>query len=211
MTREITLDALAEVLRTRGASRRSLTGIAGAPGSGKSTLADALADKLNAAEPDSATVLPMDGYHYDDLVLEPRGWRPRKGAPHTYDVAGFLHMVGRLKANTEAQIALPVFDRSIEIARAGARLVPSTVRHVIVEGNYLLLDAPLWSDLADAFDTTVFIDVPMGVLERRLTERWKDMTPEDRRTKLEGNDLPNARRVVSERRASEFVLRAPAD
>ena len=38
------------------------------------------ADALNAEEPGSASVFPMDGYHYDDLVLVPRGLRPRKGA-----------------------------------------------------------------------------------------------------------------------------------
>lgn len=79
----------------------------------------------------------MDGYHFVDMVLVPRGLRPRKGAPETFDVAGLHHMLLRLRRDEEAEIAVPVFDRRIEIARS--------VRHVIVEGNYLLLGRPGWS------------------------------------------------------------------
>ena len=106
----------------------------------------------------------MDGYHFDDRVLDLRGLRARKGAPETFDVAGLCHMLVRLKRNEETEIAVPVFDRDLEIARAGARLIPRSAKHVIVEGNYLLLDRPSWRDLHAHFDITVMIDVPEAVL-----------------------------------------------
>ena len=154
------LQTLLKTLRDRGAAGRHITAIAGAPGSGKSTLAETIADALNADTPGIAEVFPMDGYHYDDMLLDARGWRPRKGAPHTFDVPGFSHTLKRLRDNTEDSVAVPVFDRSIEIARAGARLIERSVRHVIVEGNYLLLKQAPWDRLAPLFDTTVFLDVP---------------------------------------------------
>ena len=116
-------------------------------------------------------------------------------------------MLARMRANAEPEIAVPVFDRSIEIARAGARLIPQSVRHVICEGNYLLLDAAPWDALAPLFDTTVFLDVTMPELERRLTERWQALAPDDFLAKMHSNDLPNARRVVESSRAAEFVVR----
>ena len=206
--KQLDLAAILQVVRARGASARSLTAIAGAPGSGKSTLAEAVVAQLNEEAADSAAVLPMDGYHFDDRVLVPRGMRPRKGAPDTFDVAGFYHMLQRLKRNEEPEIAVPVFDRELEIARAGARLIPRSVRHLIVEGNYLLLDRPGWSSLRSLFDTTIMIAVSEAVLRQRLVARWQgyQLAPDEVMAKVETNDLPNGRLIVSASAPAEFVV-----
>lgn len=205
-------DGLLAIVRERGRARRSVTAIAGPPGSGKSTFAENLARRLKAEQPSSAAVLPMDGYHFDDDILVARGWRARKGAPHTFDVAGFAHMLARLRANAEPEVAVPVFDREFEIARNSARIIPASARHLIVEGNYLLVDMPPWSDLAQYFDTTVFLDVPMEVLRARLTARWKDLEPDARARKIDENDMPNAIYCLKRSRRPEFLVRnATAD
>ena len=207
MSKQIDLAGILQVVRQRGQSTRSLTAVVGAPGAGKSTLAEALVAKLNEEAADSAAVLPMDGYHFDDRVLVPRGLRPRKGAPDTFDVAGFYHMLQRLKRNDEAEIAVPVFDRDLEIARAGARLIPRSVRHLIVEGNYLLLDRPGWSRLSTLFDTTIMIAVPEEILRQRLVAQWQGygIPPDEITAKVEANDLPNGRLVVSDSVQAEFI------
>ena len=197
---------LKSIVQERGKAGRSVTAIAGPPGAGKSTLAEELAEALNADEPGSAAVFPMDGYHYDDLVLVPRGLRPRKGAPNTFDVAGFAHMLGRLRQNEDREIAVPVFDRSIEIARAGGRMIPQSVRHLIVEGNYILLDTGDWRLLHRHYDTTVLIDVPEEELRRRLTERWKELDPQAFAFKMEENDIPNGRLVRTGSITPEFTV-----
>ncbi len=203
----VDISGLARILRELDFSNRSTTAIAGPPGSGKSTCAEKLAQMLNAETPDCAMVMPMDGYHYDDLVLRPRGWLSRKGAPHTFDVAGFKTMLERLTANDEPEIAVPVFDRELEIARNSARIIPSSITHVIVEGNYLLLDSRPWTGLARYFDTTVYLDVPIGILRARLEKRWEDLPPGSRIQKLEENDIPNAKLVMENRRRSDYVVR----
>lgn len=202
----VDLARLKSIVKERGRAGRSITAIAGPPGAGKSTLAEALAEALNGEEPGSAAVFPMDGYHYDDLLLVPRGLRPRKGAPDTFDVPGFAHMLGRLRENAEREIAVPVFDRSIEIARAGARVIPQTVRHLIVEGNYILLDSGDWRLLHRHYDTTVLIEVPEEELRRRLTDRWKDLDPEALAFKMDENDLPNGRLVRTGSIVPEFTF-----
>ncbi len=188
---------LADLLQTRAASGRVIVAMVGAPGSGKSTLADKLAGKLNARAEGLAMVLPMDGYHYDDTYLTPAGLQSRKGAPQTFDVGGLYHTLKRLRARDEACVAVPVFDRKIEIARAGARLIPAEVPVIIVEGNYLLLDQPPWSRLAPMFDVTVMIEVPEHALRSRLKGRWErlGLTPPEIAAKLDDNDLPNGRLV----------------
>lgn len=197
MTRTIDLAGLADELERRVGAGRVIVAIAGAPGSGKSTMAERLAGKLNGRMPGLAAVLPMDGYHYDDLYLVPAGLRPRKGAPHTFDVGGLYHTVKRLRDRDEAEVAVPVFDRQIEIARAGARLIPAEVPVIIAEGNYLLLDQAPWDRLRPLFDATVMVDVPEHVLRARLRGRWERLGMDEAaiRSKLEENDLPNARLV----------------
>ncbi|MET3614930.1 pantothenate kinase [Rhizobium aquaticum] len=204
-----TLETLIAAIATKGeAGNRVISAIAGPPGAGKSTLAEQIVDALNSAEPGSSAILPMDGYHYDDMLLVPRGLRPRKGAPETFDAAGFAHMLMRLRQNAEPEIAVPVFDRSIEIARAGARMISQSVRYIIAEGNYLLLDEGRWRELHRHYDVTVMIREPDAVLRARLEDRWKNLTAEERAWKLDGNDLPNGRRVMEGSIAADFVYGA---
>lgn len=211
MTADTDPEALARHLIALDPGRRVLCAIAGAPGSGKSTVAEALVGQMNALEPGAAALLPMDGFHYDDLYLVPAGLRPRKGAPETYDVDGLRHVLIRLRANDEPSVAVPVFDRDIEIARAGARLIPQSVRVIVVEGNYLLLTRPPWNALRPLFDVTVLLDVPEKELRARLNRRWTHykLTPDEIAWKLDGNDLPNSRVVRKESGPADFRI-APA-
>jgi pantothenate kinase len=204
----VDLEALTGVIRERSTALRSLTAIVGAPGAGKSTLAAKLAAALNTDAVGSAAVLEQDGYHFDDRVLEQRRMRDRKGAPETFDTGGLFHMLRRLKENLEDEVAVPVFDRDIEIARAGARIIPRSVRSIIVEGNYLLLDRQGWRDLRALFDVTVTIVVTEETLRQRLIARWQsfNLSPDEIIAKVEGNDLPNGRLVMGASAKAEFAF-----
>lgn len=189
---------------------RHVIAVAGAPGSGKSTLAERLHDALEAQAPGLSTILPMDGYHYDDAVLHQMGRRPWKGAPDTFDVGGLRNTLKRLRDPAEGAVAVPVFDRGLEISRGSARIVPAEARLILAEGNYLLLDQAPWSDLAPMFDLTVFVDVPEPELRRRLTRRWQGfgLSPDEIAFKLDENDLPNGRAIISGSRAADLVVGA---
>lgn len=207
MTTDITFEALANRLaKMAKGEKRQFVALAGAPGAGKSHVADTLFDTIEDQAPGSAAVLPMDGYHFDDILLEARGDRPRKGAPHTFDVNGFAAMLDRLALDDGQTVVVPVFDRDIEIARAGAREIPPEARLIVVEGNYLLLDQPDWAVLADRFDLTVFIDVPEAVLRERLAKRWVALDPVAKGEKLDGNDFPNMELVINHSRPADFRL-----
>ena len=203
--------SLAVTIRDKAeGANRYMVAIAGPPGAGKSTLSEGLFKELSAMG-EKAIVVPMDGFHFDDAVLEARGLKARKGAPETFDVAGFAVLLQRIRSGEDA-IAIPVFDRSLEISRAGARIVQADQPIVVVEGNYLLLDRSPWDALAPYFDRTIFIDVPETVLRERLVRRWLDLgfDPEAARARAEGNDLVNARLVMSASRAADRVWRPAA-
>ena len=194
----------AAIFKRAAGAQRFVVAIAGPPGSGKSTLAQ----RLNVVLPeDASAVVPMDGFHFDDVVLDSRGLRPRKGAPETFDYAGFAALLKRIRAG-EPEVAIPVFDRSMELSRAGASIIGPGVKFVLVEGNYLLLDEEPWSALSGLFDFSIFVDVPRGELERRLLERWRGhgKSDEDARAWIASNDLPNIERVLARRRRADLVI-----
>lgn len=188
---------------------RVIVAIAGPPASGKSTFAEALRDCINHNYPDSAEVFPMDGYHFDDTYLTPMGWQARKGAPHTFDVGGLHAMFARLKLNEEPEIAVPVFDRSLEIARAGARIIPQETKIIIAEGNYLLLKLKPWSNLCALFDLSVMLDVPVGTLEARLQDRWArfGFTKAEATEKISANDLLNIHEVLNNSSIADITFK----
>jgi pantothenate kinase len=187
---------------------RIVVALAGPPGAGKSTVSEALVDALNSVMPGSAAVVPGDGFHYDDAVLGSLNLLDRKGSPDTFDVGGFRSLLLRLRANNEPAVAVPVFDRILEISRAAGRLISSDVKYLIVEGNYLLLDLAPWSSLRDCFDATIMLQVDRKTLETRLLDRWRSLgfDESDSYEKVRRNDLPNADIVISASNIADFTI-----
>lgn len=194
---------IAREITTRGAAAdRFIVAVAGPPGAGKSTIAGSIAKAIGVG----ARVVPMDGFHLDNAVLDRLGLRARKGAPETFDATGFLHLMQRLRAGGDA--AIPVFDRHADLARAGADLVTVADKYLIVEGNYLLLNDMPWTDLAPLFDLTIYIDVAEAELDRRLVDRWHHhgKTAVEARHWIDSNDMPNIRRVTQGSRQADIVI-----
>lgn len=185
---------------------RTIIAVAGAPGSGKSTLAGELSRRLRDQKTENV-VVPMDGFHLDNNILEKRGLLARKGAPETFDAAGLVRLIKALKAKED--VVAPVFDRPRDISIAGAVDIAPTCPVIIVEGNYLLFNEAPWTDLQEYWDVTAFLDVPMPELRARLIQRWLNLnhsrTVATRRA--ESNDIPNAQRVCDNMIEADFVLK----
>jgi fructokinase len=197
------LGKLASVILERAAgSHPFLLAVAGAPGSGKSTLAEALSEELQQP----SCVIPMDGFHLDNVTLHAEGLFSRKGAPETFDLEGFSRLATALR-DGGAQ-TFPTFDRGADRVVPEGGIVPSGTRILIFEGNYLLLDEPGWRDLHHLWDASVWLDIPHRVLEERLMQRWRShgLSDEEARARVWRNDLPNAVRVSDTRKPSSWVL-----
>ena len=189
---------LQHILALPQGSGRSLVAIAGAPASGKSTLAAEMTGALRQAGR-KARLIPMDGFHLDNAVLEARGLLARKGAPETFDADGFIVLMNRVKAGEE--VVYPTFDRVRDLSIAGAAVIDANCDLVVVEGNYLLFDEPPWRSLADLWDFSIWCDTSEPVLLERCVQRWLDHnhTPDEARVRAESNDMANARRVIDMR------------
>ena len=186
----------AAALATRG--ERAILGITGAPGAGKSTLAQWLADELG----DDAVLVPMDGFHLANEVLIALGRRDRKGAPDTFDAAGYVAMLERLRSQDDEVVYAPRFDREIEESIGSAIPVARSVRLVVTEGNYLLLAQDPWSRIRSLLDEAWFLMPADAVRHERLIARHMAFgkTEEEARAWSMGSDERNA-----------VVIRATAD
>ena len=175
---------------------RRVVALAGPPASGKSTVAQMLADALQA-DGVAAQVVPMDGFHLDDRLLIADGTRDRKGAPHTFDGAGFLRLIRALQDPED--VIFPLFDRTHEIAIAGAGRVPAACTTVLVEGNYLLLDQAPWDALRAHWSLSIALHPPRDVLQDRLLKRWDThgKTRAEAAAWIANNDMPNIETVLT--------------
>ncbi len=182
---------------------RTLLGIAGPPGAGKSTLAARVADALGA----DAVVVPMDGFHLAQATLERLGRADRKGAPDTFDAAGFVALLHRLRASEETVWA-PEYRRDLRHGVTGAIEVPATTPLVIVEGNYLLCDEAGFGPVRELLDETWFCEIDDDVRIERLIARHiaTGKEPGFAREWVLGSDEANARLVATTRdRADRLV------
>ena len=201
------VNALAErVHALRPAHQRILVALAGAPGSGKSTLAAELCRRMRDQKI-RAEVVPMDGFHLDNAILDTRGLRARKGSPDTFDAAGFVHLIRRL--SDRAEVFVPLFDRTRDLAIAGATVVSADCEVVIIEGNYLLFNQAPWSDLAPLWTLSARLDVPLPELRARLIQRWLTLglSRAAATRRAESNDIPNAARVIDLALPADLILR----
>lgn len=210
-------DAALLAARIRGLHRpghRVLIGIVGAPGSGKSTLAAAVQDQLLRGPAAIPTALvPMDGYHLAQHVLDLAGTADIKGAPGTFDAAGYVALLQRLvpaPGNDRQEIVYaPEFRRAIEEPIAGAVPVGREVEVVITEGNYLLSEEAPWDRVKPLLTEAWYLDTPEDLRLSRLVSRHIAFgrTPELALTRsTTGTDGLNAAYVFATRPRADLLL-----
>jgi pantothenate kinase len=202
-------ELLERAVRLAGSGRgRVLLGITGAPGSGKSTLAQALPPALERRGV-RAVLVGMDGFHIAHRALAELGLLEVKGAPHTFDVAGYVALLRRLRDPTEGLVWAPEFRRDIEDAVQASVPVAPEVRLVVTEGNYLLLDGP-WRPVRELLDEVWFVEVPERLRHQRLAARHAlfGRTPAQAWERTLGSDERNALTVAATRDRADLVVTA---
>ncbi|MEU4142527.1 nucleoside/nucleotide kinase family protein [Streptomyces parvulus] len=205
-------DLLARARALPSNGRRAVLGIAGAPGAGKSTLAERLVRQLNGSDGRWAAHVPMDGFHLADAELDRLGRRDRKGAPDTFDAAGYAALLGRLREEDGDVVYAPGFERVLEQPIAGAVPVPPSARLVVTEGNYLLLGTGAWARVRARLDEVWFCSLAEDERIRRLVARHERFgkSPEQARAWALGTDQRNADLVNAGRHRADLVIAAEA-
>jgi pantothenate kinase len=187
--------------------RRSILGITGAPAAGKSTYAEQLTAKL-AADGHNVALVPMDGYHLAQSVLEELGLAAVKGAPHTFDGYGFVALLRRLKESPDEQIWAPRFDRGLEDSIAASIGIAPEVTLVVTEGNYLLFDEMPWATIRTLIDQCWYVDVPEELRHERLEARHRryGRSPQEAHERTFGTDERNAQLIAATARSADAII-----
>ena len=188
------------------AGGRRLLGIAGAPGSGKSTLARSL---VSALGPDTARLVPMDGFHLAQAELERLGRADRKGASDTFDASGYVALLRRLREGDDAVVYAPEFHREIEEPIACALPVPHSVPLVVTEGNYLLVADGDWAGVRGQLDEAWYVEGDDDRRREWLIARHVAFgkAPDFAREWVLRSDERNAELVASTRGSADLVVR----
>jgi pantothenate kinase len=197
--------ALQRARALAASGERRILGIAGMPGASKSTLARRVSDELAAA----AVYVPMDGFHLANHELLRLGRRDRKGAVDTFDAAGFVHLLRRLRAGEDDVVYAPSFLREIEEPIAGWIPVPADVPLVVTEGNYLLACQKGWERVRPLLDEAWYVEVAEETRLQRLITRHRAFgkSEEDARRWTLGSDQTNAQLVRTTRDRADVVVR----
>ena len=145
--------------------------------SGKSILA-AFWEWLSQQDEDlmPAQALSIDGFHFPNRIMKQRSilrdgreqvMHDYKGAPESFDLAAIR---GKLEALRRGErLRWPLYDRNIHDPVADA--IEVTAELLIIEGNYVLLDAPGWRELRGLADFGVFLEVDKALTRERLRQR----------------------------------------
>lgn len=184
---------------------RIILGIAGAPGSGKSTFAEWIRQQFG---PGQAVVVPMDGFHLGNAIIDGTPLRQRKGAMDTFDAGGYLSLLRRLARRDEPVVYAPEFRRTLDEPVAASIAVPAEVPLVITEGNYLLMEQEPWKDIRAQLDEVWFVDTPPALRLGRLVARHVSfgMDRQAAEAWAAGPDEANAVLIQATRRSADRVI-----
>jgi pantothenate kinase len=152
----------------------------------------------------------MDGYHLADVELDRLGRRARKGAPDTFDAAGYAALLRRVRDDHDDVIYAPAFERDIEQPIAGSIPIPRSARLIVSEGNYLLFDQPEWKQVRLQFDEVWFCELDADERVRRLVARHERFGKNHHAAVawVMGTDQRNADLIDQTRRHADLIVPA---
>jgi pantothenate kinase len=187
-----------------GQPGRAILGITGPPAAGKSMLAG----KLLAELAPHAAYVPLDGFHLAHHVLQELGTVHRKGAPDTFDAAGYVALLRRLRDPAEGTVYAPEFRREIEDSVANAIPVPPDIGLVITEGNYLLVGSGPWAELTGLLDEVWYLDPDNQTRLRWLTDRHVryGRSATEAAARATGPDQRNAELIEATRPRADLII-----
>ena len=190
--------------------RRILVMLAAPPATGKSTLVSFLEHLAKSVIPEKRLqAVGMDGFNLrQSHTVEVDGksvpMASIKGAPITFDLDALTR---KIREVSEGNICRwPHYDRQLHDPVDDAITIDADI--VLLEGNYLLLDADGWRDLSRYADYTISLTADEEMLRSRLIRRKMKtgMSREDAERFVESSDMRNVRLCLDKTMKADLEL-----
>ncbi|PPQ69198.1 hypothetical protein CVT26_003638 [Gymnopilus dilepis] len=163
-------------------------------------------DSSKDAIQDQAILVGLDGWHLPraqlDLFPDPKTAHDRRGIHWTFDGEGYVTFVKKLRdASNTLVVTAPSFDHALKDPTPDAVSIYPHHRIVIIEGLYVFLAIPPWSEGGMLLDERIFIEVDLAEAKKRLVKRHvvtgvaKDAKEAEWRA--DENDIPNGLFIIS--------------
>lgn len=209
---------LTELQKERG--RRILVLLAAPPAAGKSTLVSFL-EHLSRTEAGLTPIqsIGMDGFHhYQDYLAEHTVVKNGeeipmarvKGSPISFDLELMTQRIRQVAAGENC--GWPEYNRRLHNPRDNAIAISGNI--ILLEGNYLLLDRPGWSDLRQYADYTIRISADKNDVRERLVQRKAGSTGwsrEQAEAFVDFSDMDNVMEVTKYSVPADLNLRMRSD
>ena len=201
------INKIINFIKEKSKNKKTFVGIVGAPCSGKSTISKQLIKILNK-DSNIASLLSMDGFHYDNKILKNKNMLDKKGSYKSFDVIGFLSCIKVLK-QAKYNISVPIFDRKKDITIANTKIIKKNTKIVLIEGNYLLLNKKYWQKISSFLDISIFLDVDMKTLKQRAINRWiyYGLKQKEAKKRVINNDMKNTKIMRKYSKKANFILK----
>jgi pantothenate kinase len=159
--------------------------------------------------PDRAVLVPMDGFHLANTELVRLARRGRKGAQDTFDSAGYVALLRRLRDQQSGEIVYaPEFRREVDESIGSAIPVFGEHSLIVTEGNYLLLETGHWSGVRPLLDEVWYVEIDADVRRERLVARHMrfGMSEAAARDWAASTDEPNAVLIAAARTRADLIV-----
>lgn len=152
-----------------------IIGIAGSVAAGKSTTARVLKALLSRwPNTPKVDLVTTDGFLHSNAVLEKQGLMEKKGFPESYDGAGLLRFLARVKAG-ELRAEAPVYSHLLYDVMPNEHVVIDRPDILIIEGLNVLLPNKLGNEtpfVSDFFDFSIYVHASEADLENWYVSRF---------------------------------------
>lgn len=183
-------------------NRRTIVFLSAPPALGKSTLVACLEvlakKKFNN---DDFQSIGIDGFHQYNEYLIKHDLKKVKGAIHTFNKEKLKET---LKQTIEKDTYWPVYDRNLHDPIEDAIYINKKI--ILLEGNYL--SHPLWDDLKEYCDYSIFIGTKNELVKERLIQRKikGGLSKQEAIDFYEASDKKNVEEVLSNHVSADIEL-----